>query len=105
MTAPRYDGEEGLCNTYEGECEQRQVHLGEARVDLTLGHVRRRGEEKRGKRQEQGTATRRPKGLRDNKNVEYVRRAAGERQLHPSPGEVKGKHRVCQPEDPASDRN
>lgn len=28
MTAPRYDGEEGLCNIYVGECEQRQGHLG-----------------------------------------------------------------------------
>lgn len=88
MTASRYDGEEGLCNIYEGECEQRQEHLGEARVDLTLGHMKRRDEQKRGKREEQGTATRRPKGPSDNRNVDYMGRAAGEQQLHPSAGEV-----------------
>lgn len=57
-------------------------------MDLTLGHVRRRDEQKRRKREEQGTAIRRPKGPRDNRNVDYMGRAAGKQQLHPSDGEV-----------------
>lgn len=100
MTPPRYDGEEDLCNIYVGEFEQRQGHLGEARVDLTLSYVWRRGEERKGKREEQGSATRRPKGLRDNKNVDYMGRLAEEQQLHPSPGAVKGRDEVCHPRGP-----
>lgn len=36
--------------------EQRQEHLGEARVDMTLSHVRRGRGEGRGERQEPGAA-------------------------------------------------
>ena len=38
MPAPRCGGG-GYCR-YEGEHSQRQGHLEEARVDMTLGHVR-----------------------------------------------------------------
>ena len=50
---------------YEGENSQRQTHLGESRVDMTLSHVRRGG--KKGKRGQPGAAARRPKVQKEQK--------------------------------------
>lgn len=46
--------EDNVYHRYKGEHSQRQTHLGESRVVMTLNHVRRQGDG-RGKKGERGT--------------------------------------------------
>jgi hypothetical protein len=89
---------------YVGEHSQRQTHLGESRVDMTLSHV---GKKRKGKRGEPGAAARRPKvQKKQNKEVSGFHREEPLREGQPSlrAGQFRVEGGVCQPY-PATSRD